>query len=111
MDPAGGGAIGALTHVVIHRLDITAANDLPRTADDAATTAVLAALTTGGVSEPFGRSTSGLRLRATDLDFSVGEGDVQVLEATAADLLLALSGRDRPSLAVPHPAQGGGQVG
>src|SRR5215468_6921363 len=32
--PPGGGAAGALSHVVIHGLDVTAALDLLRTADD-----------------------------------------------------------------------------
>ena len=45
--PPGGGAMGALTHAVIHGLDITSAVGLPRSADDQATLVVLTALTCG----------------------------------------------------------------
>jgi hypothetical protein len=93
--PPGGGATGALSHVVIHGLDITTAIGLPRTADDEATQIVLAALT-NGVADHFGANPSGRLLRATDLNWRFGEGEP--VDALAADLVLALAGRPRPGL-------------
>lgn len=90
--PPGGGAIGALSHVVIHGLDITSAVDLPRTADDDATRVVLDGLV-GGVSAAFGVDPAQRTLRAVDLDWSFGSGPL--VETTAADLVLALAGRPR----------------
>lgn len=88
----GGNAIGALSHVVIHSLDITGAVDLPRTASDDATCIVLDALA-GGIADNFGVDPTGESLRAVDLDWSFGSGPA--VEATAADLVLALAGRPR----------------
>ena len=93
--PPGGGAMGALTHAVIHGLDITSALGRPRTSDDQATELVLAAMT-DGVAAHFGTSASGHRLQATDLEWQFGEGPTT--EAPAADLILALAGRARPGL-------------
>lgn len=94
--PPGGGAMGALSHVVIHGLDITAAVGLVRTADDDATRVVLEAMTSGGFAVNFGAEPSGRLLRATDLDWQFGEGEP--VEASAADLVLALAGRPRPGI-------------
>jgi len=94
--PPGGGAPGALSHVVIHGLDVTAALDLPRSASDEATRAVLETLTTGGVHRRFGTDLTGRRLRATDLDWSHGDGEAT--EGAAGDLVLALAGRPRPGV-------------
>ncbi len=91
--PPGGGATGALSHVVIHSLDITAALDLPRAADDPATRLVLDTLTAGGVTAHFGTDTTGWMLCATDLDWTFGSGTPR--EASAGDLVLALAGRAR----------------
>lgn len=93
--PPGGGAMGALTHAVIHGLDITGALDLPRTADDDATRLVLDTLT-GGVAGHFGVDVTGRALEATDLDWHHGSG--MPVRATAGDLVLALAGRSRPAL-------------
>jgi uncharacterized protein (TIGR03083 family) len=94
--PPGGGAIGALSHVVIHSLDISTARDLPRTADDQATLLVLTSLAQGGVATHFGVDPTGLLLKATDLGWQLGAGEPA--EATAADLILALAGRPRPGI-------------
>ncbi len=94
--PPGGGAMGALSHVVIHGLDITSALGLSRTADDDATRNVLDAMVNGGVAARFGTDPSGRLLRATDLDWRFGDG--QPVDASAADLVLALAGRPRPGL-------------
>ena len=98
--PPGGGAMGALSHVVIHGLDITTAIGLPRTADDEATQIVLTAMTSG-VADHFGTDPSGRLLRATDLDWQFGEG--APINASAADLVLALAGRPRPGLDLRAP--------
>jgi uncharacterized protein (TIGR03083 family) len=90
--PPGGGSAGALSHVVIHGLDITAATGLPRTSSDEATRVVLSTLT-GGAAAHFGVDVTGRLLRATDLDWHFGDGPV--LKAPAADLVLALAGRPR----------------
>jgi uncharacterized protein (TIGR03083 family) len=97
--PPGGGAAGALSHVVIHGLDITAALDLPRTADDPATLLVLASLAGGEVAAQFGVDPAGRHLRAKDLDWQFGAGEP--IEATAADLVLTLAGRPRPGVDLP----------
>ncbi len=95
--PPGGGAGGALTHAVIHGLDITGALDLPRTADKDATRLVLDTLT-GGVAGHFGVDLAGRALAATDLDWTFGSG--MPVRATAGDLVLALAGRARPSIGI-----------
>jgi len=98
--PPGGGAAGALSHVVIHGLDITAALGLPRTAEDRATLLVLASLADGGVAAHFGVDPTGRWLKATDLDWQFGAGEP--VEAPAGDLVLALTGRRRPGIDLPR---------
>jgi uncharacterized protein (TIGR03083 family) len=97
--PPGGGAAGALSHAVIHGLDVTTALGLPRTADDRATLLVLASLAEGGVAAHFGVDPAGKLLRATDLDWQSGAGEP--VEATAGDLILALASRPRPGIELP----------
>jgi uncharacterized protein (TIGR03083 family) len=96
--PPGGGAAGALSHVVIHGLDVTSAIGLPRTASDEATRIVLDGFTSGGVHERFGTKIEGRRFTATDLDWTYGDG--RLIEAEAADLVLAMAGRPRPGIDV-----------
>jgi uncharacterized protein (TIGR03083 family) len=93
--PPGGGALGALTHAVIHGLDITSALGIARTSDDDAFRVVLDLLMADGGAR-FGVDASGHRYRATDLDWQHGVGDP--IDATAADLVLALAGRPRPGI-------------
>ncbi|MBV1856509.1 maleylpyruvate isomerase family mycothiol-dependent enzyme [Catellatospora tritici] len=97
--PPGGGAAGALSHAVIHGLDITYAVGLPRTADDRATRIVLDSLAEGGASRHFGVDTAGRLLRATDLDWEAGHGTP--VAASAGDLILALAARPRPGVELP----------
>ncbi|MDJ0356687.1 hypothetical protein [Paenarthrobacter sp. PH39-S1] len=92
--PPVGGAAGALSHVVIHGLDITTTLGLSRTAEDRATELVLDSLTTGGVTAHF--DTMRWSLSATDLDWESGDG--KPLAASAGDLVLALAGRPRPGI-------------
>ncbi|GHJ47408.1 hypothetical protein Cs7R123_47500 [Catellatospora sp. TT07R-123] len=94
--PPGGGAAGALSHAVIHSLDITAAAGLPRAAEDRAVRLVLDGLAEDGASRHFGVSAAGLLLRATDLDWQWGRGPL--VEAPAGDLVLALAARARPGI-------------
>jgi uncharacterized protein (TIGR03083 family) len=95
--PPQGGAAGALTHVVIHGLDVTVALGLPRTASDEAMRLVLDSLTAGGVHRHFGTSIDGVRLCAADLDWAYGSGRTVVCDAQ--DLALALCGRRVPKVA------------
>ena len=71
--PPGGGFAGALSHVVIHGCDATAALGRPRAAGDAAARIVLDALVAGD-GRLFDVDLSGKRLVADDLDFSYGQG-------------------------------------
>ena len=98
--PPGGGAAGALSHAVIHGLDITAALGLPRTADDRATRLVLILLAAGGVAAHFVFDPTGKLLKATDVDWRSGTGEP--VEASAGDLVLALAGRPRPGINLPR---------
>ncbi len=74
--PPGGGDLGALTHAVIHALDITVALGMPPTAGDEAMSTVLAVLV-DGVARHFG------------------------VAVTGAELVLALAGRPRPGISLP----------
>jgi uncharacterized protein (TIGR03083 family) len=88
--PPGGGDLGALSHDVIHGLDVSAA--LGR--DDHASPR-RAAMVLSGMSPKnragFGVDLTGIELRATDADWSLGSGDV--VRGRAQDLLLVVCGR------------------
>jgi len=92
--PPGGGYYGALTHVVIHGLDVTVPLGAPRPPDQTIRI-VLDNLTADGGHAHFGTVINGRRFQATDLDWSHGSG--QVLRGAAADLALALCGRTVPA--------------
>lgn len=92
--PPGGGTKGALVHAVIHGLDVTEALGVERTVPPARLRVVLAELVSPASAKFFKLELDGLRLEATDLDWSAGSGDV--VAATAQDLALALSGRRLP---------------
>lgn len=89
--PPGGGEHGALTHAVVHSLDVTVPLGAPACASKEALETVLTDLTEGGGHEHFGTDIDGVRLRATDLDWAYGSGSE--LAGTAADLALHLCGR------------------
>ncbi|MFD1718679.1 maleylpyruvate isomerase family mycothiol-dependent enzyme [Georgenia deserti] len=93
--PPGGGQAGALSHDVIHGLDITEALGLPAVPPERI------ALVLGNAGEKnleyFGVNLDGLRLVATDYEVSLGEGDP--VELPVKDVLLTVTGR-RP---VPTP--------
>ena len=92
--PPGGGPLGALSHDVIHGLDVST----PLGFDDAASSErvglVLAGLRPRNVAF-FGVDLDGVQLRATDIDWSHGSGDL--VRGRAQDLLLLLCGRRVPA--------------
>jgi uncharacterized protein (TIGR03083 family) len=92
--PPGGGPLGALSHDVIHGLDVSAALGI----DDRHASPERCALVLSGLRPRqvrfFGVDLTGVRLQATDADWSHGEGEV--VEGRAQDLLLAVCGRRQP---------------
>jgi uncharacterized protein (TIGR03083 family) len=91
--PPGGGAAGALSHAVIHSLDVTIALDRPAVAPAEAATAVLDLLTASD-GTLFGVELTSVRLEATDTDWSWGRG--QLVRADCGSLAALLSGRTLP---------------
>lgn len=92
--PPGGGFSGALAHDVIHGLDITVPLGLPFAVPEERLRRVLPASLAERSVRYFGTELSGIELRATDLDWSLGSG--APLTGAAQDLLLALCGRKLP---------------
>ena len=88
--PPGGGAAGALSHAVIHALDVTLALDLPPAAPAEALLAVLEQLA-GSNGTWFGIDVSDTRLEATDAGWSWGTG--RLVRADTGSLVALLSGR------------------
>jgi uncharacterized protein (TIGR03083 family) len=72
--PPGGGAAGALSHAVIHSLDVTIALDRPAVAPNDAVLAVLDQLTASNGAH-FGVVLTGIRLEVADTDWAWGSGD------------------------------------
>ena len=91
--PPGGGAAGALSHAVIHSLDVTIALDQPAVAPAEAATAVLDQLTAASGTW-FGVDLTGVRLDAADTEWSWGNG--QLVRADSGSLVALLSGRALP---------------
>jgi uncharacterized protein (TIGR03083 family) len=91
--PPGGGAAGALSHAVIHSLDVTIALDRPAVAPEEAVVAVLDQLTAADGAW-FGVDLTGVRLEAAGTDRSWGRGDV--VRADSGGLVALLSGRTLP---------------
>lgn len=87
--PPGGGPAGALSHEVIHGLDITEALDLP----GAPTERIALVLANAGTTNLafFGTDLSGISLVAVDADVTLGDGTP--VRATAKDILLGVTGR------------------
>jgi uncharacterized protein (TIGR03083 family) len=88
-----GGAAGALSHAVIHSLDVTVALDRPAVAPKEAAIAVLDQLTAAD-GALFGVDLTGVRLEAADADWSWGSGDG--VRADSGLLVALLSGRTLP---------------
>lgn len=91
--PPLGGAAGALSHTVIHSLDITIALDRPPVAPIEARVAVLDQLTAANGAH-FGLDLTGLRLVASDTDWNWGSGEA--VRADSGALVALLSGRTLP---------------
>ncbi len=91
--PPGGGAAGALSHAVIHSLDVTIAADRPAVAPKEAVVAVLDQLTAANRAW-FGVDLTGVRLEASDTDWSWGSGEL--IRADSGPLVALLSGRTLP---------------
>jgi uncharacterized protein (TIGR03083 family) len=89
--PPGGGYEGALTHDVIHSLDITCPLGIEPHIPAEPMRAVLDMVAGPKSRRYFGVDTGGLELRAVDLDWSHGSG-AQLL-GRAQDLALLLTGR------------------
>jgi uncharacterized protein (TIGR03083 family) len=90
--PPGGGQLGALSHDVIHGLDITEALDLPPVSPPARLVEVL---NSPKLMRAFKVDLTNYRLVATDSDYTHGEG--RSLRLPAKDLLLIVTGRQQVS--------------
>jgi uncharacterized protein (TIGR03083 family) len=88
--PPGGGFEGALSHDVIHGLDITVALGIDRTVPPERIRIVLNGLSPKHL-KYFGVDLTGIQLKATDLGWTYGAGEL--VEAPAQDLLLKVCGR------------------
>ncbi|MDX6298960.1 MAG: hypothetical protein QOF53_174, partial [Nocardioidaceae bacterium] len=93
--PPGGGRPGALTHDVVHGLDITIPLGVEHPVSEPALRVVLDAASAPRSRKHFGVDLSGVRLQADDLDWSFGEGEP--LHGSARSLLLVLCGRTVPA--------------
>lgn len=91
--PPGDGPAGALSHDVIHGLDITVALGLDRGVPHDRLRVVLGGMKPGHV-KYFGADLAGKRLEATDMDWTFGEGEP--VRGLAQDLLLVVCGRRLP---------------
>jgi uncharacterized protein (TIGR03083 family) len=92
--PPGGGLTGALSHGVIHGLDIAWPLVIEYPIADQAMTAVLNSVTSPPGRSVFGIGLEGIELSATDVDWSAGQGDQ--LTGRSRDLLLLVAGRRIP---------------
>jgi uncharacterized protein (TIGR03083 family) len=92
--PPGGGFVGALSHDVIHGLDITVALGVDRPVPAERMRVVLDGVNGRSVTF-FGVDLDGVRLVADDLDWTYGDG--APLHGRAQDLLLVLCGRKLPA--------------
>ncbi|WP_203930792.1 maleylpyruvate isomerase family mycothiol-dependent enzyme [Virgisporangium ochraceum] len=99
--PPGGGAVGALSHAVIHSLDVTLALGRPAVVPGEAVAAVLDALTAANGAW-FGVDLTGLRLEATDTGWSWGAG--RTVRAGSGELVALLGGRTLPGGRTPAAA-------
>jgi uncharacterized protein (TIGR03083 family) len=93
--PPGGGMPGALTHDVVHGLDITVPLGIEHPVGEPALRVVLDHATTPLSLKHFGLDLTGTRLEATDLDWAFGDGEP--LRGAARHLLLVLMDRRLPA--------------
>lgn len=88
--PPGGGQAGALSHDVIHGLDVTEPLGLPPAPADRL--ALVLASTRPRQVKYFGVKLDGKRLTANDADVTVGDG-TETLTMPVKDILLVVTGR------------------
>ena len=93
--PPGGGMDGALTHCVIHELDIVEAVPLERRVPAARITRVLELVAAADAPNMFGVDLDGVELQADDLAWSVGSG--ALVTGPAQALALVACGRLLPA--------------
>lgn len=91
--PPGSGPAGALSHDVIHGLDITTALGIDREVPHERLKIVLDGMKPSNV-KYFGADLDGKRLEATDMDWTFGGG--KPVRGLAQDLLLLVCGRTLP---------------
>ncbi len=89
--PPGGGLVGALSHDVIHGLDITWPLSVEYPIADRALTTVLDSIISPGTETHFGVPLPGIKLTATDLDWTRGSG--APLAGRGRDLIMLLANR------------------
>lgn len=100
--PPGGGFEGALSHDLIHGLDITWPLSITYPIPDLAIVTVLdLTVGRGGSTTLFGVDLNGVKLQASDLDWSAGDGLPVV--GRGRDLLLLAAGRRIPRQAFHGP--------
>jgi uncharacterized protein (TIGR03083 family) len=85
--PPGGGTDGALTHCVIHGLDIVESVPLSRRVPDERIARVLSLVANPGAPNLFGTDLAGVELRADDLEWTYGMGTPVVGPAQALALV------------------------
>jgi uncharacterized protein (TIGR03083 family) len=93
--PPGGGLQGALTHDVVHGMDITVPLGIEHPVGDAALRVVLDHATTPLSLKHFDLDLTGIRLEADDLDWAFGDGEP--VRGGARALLLVLMDRRLPA--------------
>jgi uncharacterized protein (TIGR03083 family) len=101
--PPGGGLAGALSHDVIHGLDIIWPLDIKNPIPDQAMISVLDMLAGQGGQNVFGLTLDGIQFQASDLGWSAGTGEP--FTGQGRDLVPLLAGR-----AIPHDMFGGAGV-
>lgn len=94
-NPPGGGHEGALTHDVVHGLDITVPLGVQHPIGEPALRVVLDNATSPLSLKHFGVDLTGIRLEADDLDWAYGDGEP--LRGSARSLLLVLMDRRLPT--------------
>jgi uncharacterized protein (TIGR03083 family) len=92
--PPGGRLVDALSHDVIHGLDIAWPLSIDYPLADRALTAVLDSITSPGTETYFGVPLDGIELTATDLDWTRGSG--APLAGRGRDLIMLLANRRVP---------------
>ncbi|MCW2597350.1 MAG: hypothetical protein JWP39_3238, partial [Jatrophihabitans sp.] len=92
--PPGGGIAGALSHDLIHGLDLTVPLGIDWRVPEARLRIVLAELSPRRLKH-FGVDLNGVELRADDLEWSYGSG--VALHGAAKDLLMVVCGRTLPA--------------